>query len=185
MPLPRKKDDGTGGAPVLDLMSAHVRLIDVEEHTAPYSVTRKSDGSQFELDPGFKCTVEVVSDGEGGADNGTKFFEAFKYKLDKSGEWFNKENSKLGSLTKVVKPEYFQDASVPDLTTDDLEGFEMRCRIKPRKNPQTGAVTGSTADWETMRRLPETGKPVASPVPAGDPSSGYAEGEDAPDPVEY
>jgi hypothetical protein len=24
MPLPRKKDDGAGGAPVLDIMSAHV-----------------------------------------------------------------------------------------------------------------------------------------------------------------
>jgi hypothetical protein len=187
MPLPRKKDDGTGGAPVLDIMSAHVRLIDVEEHTAPYSVTRKSDGTQFELDPGFKCTVEIVADGEDGADNGTKFFESFKYKLDKSGEWLNKENSKLGQLTGVVKPGYYADPAIPDLTAEDLEGFEMRCRIKPKKNPQTGQVLGSTVDWETMRRLPETGRPAATPIPSGDPSfaGGYVEGEDMPDPVEY
>jgi len=179
MPLPRKKDDGTGGAPVLDIMSAHVRLIDVEEHTEPYSVTRKSDGSQFELDPGFKCTVEVVDDGEDGADDGTKFYESFKYKQDKAGEWFLKENSKLGSLTKVVKPDYFEDVSVPDLTADDLEGFAMRCRIKPKKNPQTGQVLGSTVDWETMRPLP--GGTRRAPLAA----AGYVEGEDVPDPVEY
>jgi hypothetical protein len=179
MPLPRKKDDGTNGAPVLDIMSAHVRLIDVEEHTEPYSVTRKSDGSQFELDPGFKCTVEVVDDGEDGADDGTKFYESFKYKQDKAGEWFLKENSKLGSLTKVVKPDYFEDANVPDLTADDLEGFAMRCRIKPKKNPQNGQVLGSTVDWETMRPLP--GGTRRAPLAA----AGYVEGEDVPDPVEY
>jgi hypothetical protein len=31
----------------------------------------------------------------------------------------------------------------------------MLCRIKPKKNPSTGAVTGSTIDWETMRPLPK------------------------------
>ncbi len=75
--------------------------------------------------------------------------------------------------------------SVVTLTAEDLEAFEMRCRIKPKKNPQTGQVLGSTVDWETMRRLPETGKPVASPVPAGDPSVGYVEGEAVPDPEEH
>jgi hypothetical protein len=29
----------------------------------------------------------------------------------------------------------------------------MLCRIKPKKNPATGAVTGSTIDWETMQPL--------------------------------
>ncbi len=181
MPLPRKKDDGTGGAPVLDIMSAHVRLLDVEEHTEPYTVTRKSDGSQFELDPGFNCTVEIISDNEDGADDGTKFYEAFKYKQDSDGAWFLKENSKLGELTKIVKPGYFDDPSVPDLTADDLEGFEMRCRIKPKKNPNTGQVLGSTVDWETMRRLPECRQPVAQVV---DSSAGYVADEDEPLPDE-
>jgi hypothetical protein len=30
----------------------------------------------------------------------------------------------------------------------------MICRIKPKKNPSTGVVTGSTIDWETMQPLP-------------------------------
>jgi hypothetical protein len=40
----------------------------------------------------------------------------------------------------------------------------MMCRIKPKKNPSTGAVTGSTIDWETMRPLPnrETAAAVAA-----------------------
>jgi len=167
MPLPRKKDDGANGAPVLNILSAHVRLSDVEEHTEPYTVTRKSDGAQFTLDPGFKCTVEVIDDGADGTDNGSTFFEPFKYKnskKDKSGEWFNQQNSKLGALTEVVKPGYFDDASIAELDASDLEGFEMKCRVKPKKNPSTGAVTGSTIDWETMQPVPTREKLAAVAV---------------------
>src|SRR5829696_1691720 len=161
MPLPRKKDDAGTGAPVLNILSAHVRLSDVEAHTEPYVVTRKSDGMQFTLDPGFKCTVEIIDDRQASEDNGTTFFESFKYKQDaESGEWFNKENSKLGMLTNVVKPGYFEDDSIPELAAEELEGFEMICRVKPKKNPNTGAVIGSTIDWETMQPLRK--KPVAA-----------------------
>jgi hypothetical protein len=165
MPLPRKKYHGETGAPVLNILSAHVRLSDVEEHTEPYTVTRKSDGMQFTLDPGFKCTVEVVDDRQSGDDNGTKFFETFKYKQDPdSGEWFNKENSKLGQLTSVIKAGYFDDDSIPELAAEDLESFEMLCRVKPKKNPNTGAVIGSTIDWETMQPLPTKEKVAAAAV---------------------
>jgi len=158
MPLPRKKDDGSSGAPVLNILRAQVRLTDVEEHIEPYTVTRKSDGRTFTLDPAFNCTVEVIDDGAEGTDNSAKFFETFKYKntaKDGSGDWINQENSKLGALTEVVKPGYFEDDSIPELDVSDLEGFEMLCRIKPKKNPSTGAVTGSTVDWETMQPLPK------------------------------
>jgi hypothetical protein len=169
MPLPRKRDAGGTNAPVLNLLNAHVRLSDVEEHTEPYVVTRKSDGAQFTLDPGFKCTVEIVDDGADGTDNGAKFYETFKYKQDQDGSWINKENSKLGQLTGVSKPGYFADESIPELDENDLEGFEMRCRIKPKKNPTTGQVLGSTIDWETMQ--PRSKTPVAaSPVDEDDPA---------------
>jgi hypothetical protein len=175
MPLPRKKDDGSNGAPVLNILQAHVKLLDVEEFTAPYAVTRKADNAQFTLDPGFKCTVEVVDDNRDGTDNGAKFFENFKYKLDSSGTWVNKENSKLGMLTNVVKPGYFEDDTIPELSASDLEGFEMLCRIKPKKNPTTGQVTGSTIDWETMERLRK--KPVAAVPEPGEDESDF---EDVP-----
>ncbi len=165
MPLPRKKDDGTGGAVVLNLGNARVKLFDVEEHEQPYTVTRKRDGVEFPMDPGFKCTVEVIDDGKDGADNGATFFEQFRYKntkKDKSGEWFNKQNSKLGALTEVVKPDYFDNGTIPDLDADDLEGFEMLCRVKPSKNPETGAVVGSTIDWETMQPAPTPEKVAAT-----------------------
>jgi len=158
MPLPRRKDDGSNGAPVLNILRAHVRLIDVEEYTEPFSVTRKSDNATFMLDPQFKCTVEIVDDGEDGSDNGETFFESFKYKntkKDKSGEWEDKENSKLGMLTKVVKPRYFEDDSIPELAEEDLEDFEFICQVKPKKNPDTGKVLGSTIDWESMKPLPQ------------------------------
>ncbi len=164
MPLPRKKDAGSSGAPVLNLLSAHVRLTDVEEHVEPYTVTRKSDGMSWTLDPDFSCTVTIVDDGADGADNGTTFFESFKYKntkKDKSGNWENVPYSKLGALSEVVKPGYFDDPSIPELSEDDLEGFEMMCRIKPKKNPTSGAITGSTIDWETMRPLPTKAKLAA------------------------
>lgn len=162
MPLPRKKDAGSSGAPVLNILSARVKLFDVEEHVEPYTVTRKSDGAEFTLDPSFKCTVEVLDDGADGTDNGTTFFEQFKYKKDKTGEWFNQQNSKLGALTMVVKPGYFDDDSIAELGASDLEEFEMLCRIKPKKNPSTGAITGSTIDWETMQPVPTRAKVAAA-----------------------
>ena len=160
MPLPRKKDAGSSGAPVLDILNAHVRILDVEEHVEPFTVTRKSDGAEFTYDPQFSCTIEVLDDGQGGADNGAKFFEKFKYKKDKGGGWHNQENSKLGMLTRVVKPGYFDDDSIPELEASDLEGFEMKCRIKPKKN-QGGTITGSTVEWDTMRPLPTKAKVAA------------------------
>ena len=164
MPLPRKKDAGSSGAPVLDILNARVRFVDVEEHVEPYSITRKSDGMSWTLDPAFTCTVEVVDDGADGSDNGTTFFESFKYKnekKDKSGDWINQQNSKLGALTEVVKPGYFDDDAIAALDASDLEGFEMMCRVKPKKNPSTGAITGSTIDWETMRPAPTREKLAA------------------------
>ena len=161
MPLPRKKDT-EGEAPVMDLLRAHIRLSGVEEYVEPYVVTRKSDGVEFTYDPGFNCEVTIVDDGEDGELNGTKFYEKFRYKQDKDGRWCNKENSKLRMLTKVVEPKYFEDHSVPDLTEEDLEGFEMVCQIKPKKNPNSGVVTGSTIDWETMKPLKK--KPTADAV---------------------
>ena len=164
MPLPRKKDAGSSGAPVLDILNARVRFVDVEEHTEPYNITRKSDGMSWTLDPAFTCTVEVVDDGADGSDNGTTFFESFKYKnekKDKSGDWINQQNSKLGALTEVVKPGYFDDDTIAALDASDLEGFEMMCRVKPKKNPSTGAITGSTIDWETMRPAPTREKLAA------------------------
>jgi hypothetical protein len=176
MPLPRKKDEGGAGAPVLNILSAHVKLVDVEEHTKPYTVTRKSDGTEFTLDPAFNCTVEIIDDNRDGSDNGAKFFEAFKYKnseKDKSGDWINSQNSKLGALSEVIKPGYFDDPTIPELTADDLEGFEMFCRVKPEKNPNTGAVIGSTIDWETMQPLPRREAASVAQVEADDPEDDF------------
>ena len=141
-----------------------MRLLDVVEHVEPYTVTRKKDGAEFSYDPDFKCTVEVVDDGADGTDNGTKFFERFRYKMDKSGAWHNQENSKLGMLAKVVKQGYFEDPSIPELEAEDLEGFEMMCSIKPSRN-LNGVVVGSSVEWDTMRpvrkltTVPDQGPP--------------------------
>ncbi len=162
MPLPRKKDTGFSGDPILNLLSARVMLTKVDEYTEPRVVTRKADGKVFTFDPSFECTVEIVDDGADGSHNGTKFSESFRYKQDKEGKWFNQANSKLGALTEVVKPGYFDEDSIPELDASDLEGFEMLCRVKPKKNPSTGAVTGSTIDWETMQPLPERVKASAA-----------------------
>ena|SRR5215208_5043159 len=170
MPLPRKKDVGSSAAPVLNLLRAHVRLVDVQEHTEPYTITRKADNATFTLDPQFSCTVEVIDDGQGGDDNGAKFFEGFRYKQDKNGAWVNQENSKLGMLSNVVKPGYFEDPSIPDLRAEDLEGFEMLCRIKPKKN-SSGQATGSTIEWDTMQALPKKEQVVAASVEEDDDSS--------------
>ncbi len=153
------------------------QAIDGEEYVKPYAVIRKSDGAEFMLDPGFNCTVEIVADNDEGIDNGATFFEKFKYKKDSEGHWINNSNLKLGTLTEVVKPGYFEDDTIPELTAEDLEAFEMICRIKPKKNPTTGQVTGSTIVWEIMKPLP---KRKTAAVAVAD--EGYVEGEDEPDP---
>jgi hypothetical protein len=144
-----QKDDGLSGAPVLDLMKCRVRLFDVIEHTEPYTVTKKSTGAEYQLDPQFECTVEILNDYEDGSANGTKFYEGFRYTLDKDGEWHNNSNSKLGQLTQVVKPGYFDDHFIAPLSADDLEGFEMICRIEPKKNP--GHPTPRTPNFGVPR----------------------------------
>jgi hypothetical protein len=53
----------------------------------------------------------------------------------------------------------------------------MICRIKPKKNPTTGQVPGSTIDWEIMKPLP---KRKTAAVAVAD--EGFVEGEDEPDP---
>jgi len=141
MPLPRKKDAGSSGAAILNLMRAHIRLLDVEEYTEPYTGTRRSDGATFTLDPRFSCTVEIIDDGQGGADNGSRFFESFRYKQSPDGGWFNQQNSKFGLLTEIVKPGYFDDPSIPELTESDLEGFE------PLKD-----VAGLSGDNRSLQR---------------------------------
>jgi hypothetical protein len=40
----------------------------------------------------------------------------------------------------VVKPGYFEDDSIPSSSAEDLEGFEMLCRIKAKKKPVDGAL---------------------------------------------
>ena len=155
---------------MLSAHKAHVKLVDVDEHVEPYTITRKSDKATFTLDPQFSCTVEVVDDGQGGDDNGAKFFEGFRYKQDKNGNWFNQENSKLGMLTNIVKPGYFEDPSIPELETSDLEGFEMLCRIKPKKN-SSGQATGSIIEWDTMQVLPKKEKVAAAAAEEDEDSS--------------
>jgi hypothetical protein len=38
----------------------------------------------------------------------------------------------------------------------------MLCRVKPSRNPNTGAITGSTIDWETMQPVPTPEKVAAA-----------------------
>jgi hypothetical protein len=70
-------------------------------------------------------------------------------------------------LTDVVKPGYFEDDTIPDLTAEELEGFEMLCRIKPKRN-SSGQATGSTIEWDTMQALPTREKVAAAAVEEGD-----------------
>jgi hypothetical protein len=155
MPLPRRKETGASQAPVLNLPHCRVKFLSVEEYEEPRTVTRKSDGATFTLDPQFNVSVEVVDDGNDGSHDGQRFYESFRYKQDDNGEWFLQENSKLGALAAIAKPGYFDDATIPPLSASDLTGFEMLCRVKPKKNPSTGAVLGSTIDWETMLAAPD------------------------------
>ena len=114
--------------------------------------------------------MEVVDDGSDGSDNGVTFFESFRYK-NRARTWRLVQPAELEARC----PHRGREAGLlrrrhhPGLEASDLEGFEMMCRIKPKKNPSTGAVTGSTIDWETMQRAAEDEQPVGA---------GHADGPD-------
>jgi hypothetical protein len=138
-------------------------LIDVEEHVEPYTITRKSDKATFTLDPQFSCTIEVIDDGRAVITTAQSSSKASATSKEKTASGSNQENSKLGMLTNVVKPSYFEDPSIPELEASDLEDFELMGRIKSKKNP-SGQATGSTIEWDTMQALLTKEKVVPAAV---------------------
>jgi hypothetical protein len=154
MPLPRRKESGATAAPILNLLRARIKLVDVEEYETPRQVTRRSDNATFTLDPQFSCTVEVLDDGENGDYNGSRFFESFRYKQDpETGEWILRQYSKLGVLAEIVRPGYFDDEDLESLSEYDLEGFQLLARIKPKKN-SAGKAVGSILEWDSLSAVP-------------------------------
>ena len=153
----RKQPKTVVEQPVMELPMAKIKILTAELRPEREIITKQ--GATLTMGADVNTLLEVVDDMLDGDHDRAKFFESFKLKKDeKNGDWMIKEGTKLGVLAQTrYGPDFFESDQVFD--EKDLVGFTFTARIQPRENPQTGAITGSTLNWETIMRVPEPKKP--------------------------
>jgi hypothetical protein len=143
-------------APVIDLPQARVKIVEATHYDKPYEVTSNA-GVTYSVDPNVNCLIEVVDDFAKGDYDGMRFYDSFKLKQDEDGDWTIRDGTKLAALAKA---RYGHDFFESDIVFDenDLVDFEFMARIEPKKNRNTGQITGSMLSWETIMGIPRTKK---------------------------
>ena len=163
-----KKSNESGGAPSLDILAAKLRVLEAEFFAEPYEVTL-DNGRSFEADPNVNIRVEVLKNlVEPGKDEGEKFFDRFKLKQDKNGDWVFAKYSKLGNLMMVrYGRDWFEDETA-GFDVNDLLDFELIAQVEPKQDNNGKPLSGSTINWKSMRPAGEADeKEVAEIGPAG------------------
>lgn len=146
-----KKSNESGGAPSLDILAAKLRIVETEFFSDPYVVNLDS-GRSFEADPNVNVRVEVLENlVEPGKDEGERFFDRFKLKQDKNGDWVFAKYSKLGHLMMVLYGrDWFEDETA-GFDENDLLGFEFIAQVEPKQDNSGKPLAGSTINWKSMR----------------------------------
>jgi len=147
-----KKSSG-GGAPTLDILAAHLRVEEAELTLEEKEVT-PDNGQPFMAEPNLNCKLVVVKNlVEPGVHEGATFFDRFKLKKDKSGEWTFARYSKLGNLIIVrYGTDWFDDPNA-EFEETDFEDFEFIAKVEPKTDPKGNELTGSVLNWKGMRRI--------------------------------
>jgi hypothetical protein len=146
-----KKSNESGGAPSLDILAAKLRIVEAEYFAQPYEVNL-DNGRSFEADPNVNVLVEVVKNlVEPGKDEGVRFYDRFKLKQDKAGDWVFAKYSKLGNLM-IAKfgQDWFEDETA-GFDEGDLLGFEFVAQVEPKQDKGGKPLPGSTINWKSIR----------------------------------
>jgi hypothetical protein len=170
-----KKSAEGAGAENLDILAARLQVMEVEYFGEPYTVDVKNGGHSFESDPNVNCRIKVVKNlVEPGQDEGAQFYDRFKLKRDKNGDWIFAKYSKLGSLMTVL---YGEDwfTSDEEFNEEDLENFEFVAQVKPKQDRKGNTIPGSTVQWDTMR---PAGGADEKPTPAAVAAESYPNEDD-------
>jgi hypothetical protein len=146
-----KKSNESGGAPSLDILAAKLRIVEAEYFAEPYEVNL-DNGRSFEADPNVNVRAEVVKNlVEPGKDEGEKFYDRFKLKQNKNGDWVFARFSKLGNLMVVLYgQDWFGDATA-GFDENDLLDFEFIAQVEPKRDNNGKPLAGSTINWKSMR----------------------------------
>jgi hypothetical protein len=146
-----KKSNESGGVPSLDILAAKLRVVETEFIAEPYEVNL-DNGRSFEADPNVNIRVEVLKNlVEPGKDEGEKFFDRFKLKQDKNGDWVFAKYSKLGNLMMVrYGRDWFEDETA-GFEENDLLDFEFVAQVEPKQDNTGKPLPGSTINWKSMR----------------------------------
>jgi hypothetical protein len=146
-----KKSNESGGAPSLDILAAKLRIVEAEYIDEPYEVNL-DNGRSFEADPNVNIRVEVLKNlVEPGKDEGEKFYDRFKLKQDRNGDWVFARYSKLGNLMMVLYGQvWFEDEEV-GFDENDLLDFEFIAQVEPKQDNNGKPLAGSTINWKSMR----------------------------------
>jgi hypothetical protein len=149
--MTRVKKSSGGGAPSLDILAAKVKIVEAELTLEPQEVNL-DNGTSFVAEPNLNCRFEVVQNiVNPGADEGVNFYDRFKLKQDRDGDWVVSKYSKLGNLISVrYGAEWFDDADA-ELDENDFEGLEFVAQIEPKTDPKGKPLTGSVLNWKSMR----------------------------------
>ena len=125
-----KKSNESGGAPSLDILAAKLRVVETEFFAEPYEVNL-DNGRSFEADPNVNVRVEVLKNlVEPGKDEGERFFDRFKLKQDKNGDWVFAKYSKLGNLMMVLYGQDWFEDKTAGFDENDLLDFEFIAQVE-------------------------------------------------------
>jgi hypothetical protein len=145
-----KKSSEGGGAPSLDILAARLRIVETELELEEKQVDM-DNGHSFLAEPNLNCKFEVLENlVNPGEHVGSTFFDRFKLKRDKKGDWIMSKYSKLGNLIQVVYgPDWFE--SDDQFHETDFEGFELIAQVEPKTDNKGKPLSGSVLNWKSMR----------------------------------
>jgi len=145
-----KKSMG-GGAPSLDILAARVKILEVEYQPEEKEVEGKN-GKTFTSDPNVNCKLKVLKNFvEPGVDEGATFYDRFKLKRDKDGDWTFAKYSKLGKLIVLrYGEEWFEDDNA-EFDENHFVDFDFNCQLQPKEDPKGNPLDGTSINWKSMR----------------------------------
>jgi hypothetical protein len=149
-----KKKEST--APVLTVNEATVMIQAAEMRWMGDEVTKR-DGTTFTVEkPHIACEMELVdAPKRKHGDIGTTWYEKLYYPETKkgSGEYENRQGTKIGAITEARYGEDFWDDEDAVLDPEDLVGFRFYCNLVPKTEFGGTKVTGTRIDHDSVEPL--------------------------------
>jgi hypothetical protein len=130
------KKSTTSGGEGLDILAARLRIVEAELTLEEKNV--KMDNGHSFVEPGVH--------------EGAVFYDRFKLKKDKDGDWVFAKYSKLGNLIKVRYGEKWFESD-DEFDEEDFEEFDFIAGLAPKEDKNGKQIPGTTVNWKSMRPI--------------------------------